>query len=174
MLARQKCKTNPMSLSNDIAALFERDLTRLLKEVQAFPDDETLWRTLPGVTNSAGTLVLHLEGNLREYVGRLLGDQAYQRQRELEFSTTGLPASDLSQRVTALGQQIPAVIRTLPVDRLSGQYPVQVFGAPITTQQFLVHLHGHFNYHLGQINYLRRIARDFQIGPDSVASVPLL
>ena len=75
-----------MSIGTGLALIYRRDLTRLLQQVEAFPDNNSLWKTLPGVTNCAGNLVLHLEGNLREFVGRQLGGQDYQRQRPLEFS----------------------------------------------------------------------------------------
>ena len=98
-------------LSTELAALFARDLKRLIQELGAFPDTSSLWQTVPGVTNAAGTLALHLEGNLREYIGR----------------------------------------------QLAATYPEQVLGVPITTRQFVIHLSGHLNYHLGQIDYLRRM-----------------
>jgi hypothetical protein len=62
-----------MSFTKDLAALFNRDLSRLNQQIEAFPDDETLWRTLPGITNSAANLALHIEGNLKEYIGRQYG-----------------------------------------------------------------------------------------------------
>lgn len=74
-----------MSVASELAKLFGRDLARLRKEIAEFPSDEMLWQTLPGVTNSAGNLALHLEGNLREFIGRQLGGIGYQRDRPLEF-----------------------------------------------------------------------------------------
>ncbi len=64
-------------LATELSALFVRDLERLIQELQAFPDTASVWKTAPGVTNAAGTLALHLEGNLREYIGRQLGQIAY-------------------------------------------------------------------------------------------------
>jgi hypothetical protein len=149
-----------MSLTTELAALFHRDLTRLLQEIEAFPDSQTLWRDFQGVRNSAGNLVLHLEGNLLEYVGRQLGGLAYDRRRDLEFSTTGLSTDDLAQRIITLRQHIPAIIEALSTEQLSAVYPENVLGPPLSTRQFLVHLHGHLNYHLGQIDYLRRVLTD--------------
>ena len=74
-----------MTISGDLAALFRRDLKRLLQEVRAFPDEAALWATVPGVTNPAGNLILHLEGNLREYIGHLLAGVEYHRERPQEF-----------------------------------------------------------------------------------------
>lgn len=82
-----------MSIAIELAALVRRDLTRLLQQLQAFPNEAALWQTVPGISNSAGNLVLHLDGNLREYVGRQLGGLPYQRQRNLEFSLKSGPHS---------------------------------------------------------------------------------
>ena len=79
-----------MSTATDLAFLFSRDLTKLGKQIEAFPNDEALWQTLPGVLNPAGNLALHIEGNLREFVGRQLGKRPYKRNRELEFSLRGI------------------------------------------------------------------------------------
>jgi hypothetical protein len=146
-----------MDFAQEIAALYRRDLTRLLQELEAFPDDDTLWRTLPGVSNSAGNLAQHLEGNLREYVGRQVGNVAYQRQRDAEFSALGLSKADLVQRLTALRDLILPVIEGLSPESLDAMFPQQIYGAPISTRQLLVALQAHLNYHLGQIDYLRRV-----------------
>jgi hypothetical protein len=141
----------------ELAALFRRDLTRLMQEMAAFPDDATLWRTVPGIANSAGNLTLHLEGNLREFIGRQLGGVAYQRQRPLEFSNFGLSAADLSARIEAVRELVPPVIAALSTAQCSANYPENVYGAPMSTGQFVLSLYGHLSYHLGQIDYLRRM-----------------
>lgn len=146
-----------MSAANELAALFQRDITRLCQELRQFPDDGMLWRTLPGVTNSAGNLALHLEGNLREYVGRQLGHIAYTRQRDLEFATFGKSQQDLVAALEAVAKMVPEVIHALSDAALDADFPEDVLGKRIPTRQFLIHLHGHLNYHLGQIDYLRRI-----------------
>ena len=144
-------------LSTELAALFARDLKRLVQELSAFPDDSSLWQIAPGVTNSAGTLALHLEGNLREYIGRQLGGAAYTRDRPLEFSKRGVAKKDLVACTEAVRELVARVLIPLSEQQLSAIYPEQVLGVPITTRQFLIHLNGHLNYHLGQIDYLRRI-----------------
>lgn len=144
-------------LSSELAALFARDLNRLIQELTAFPDTASVWTTAPGVTNAAGTLVLHLEGNLREYIGRQLGGIEYARDRPLEFSKRGVEQQELVARIEAVRAMVPRVIEALSEQQLAAIYPEQVLGAPITTRQFLIHLSGHLNYHLGQIDYLRRV-----------------
>jgi uncharacterized damage-inducible protein DinB len=145
-----------MSAGNELAELFRRDIDRLLQEVKAFPNQADLWQRLPGISNSAGNLMLHLEGNLREYIGRQLGGVAYNRKRDLEFSSSGVPLDELLQRVTAVKQTIPDIVSGLSDAVLDATYPQEVLGAPVSTRKFLIHLQGHLNYHLGQINYLRR------------------
>ena len=141
----------------ELANLFRRDLRRLQHQLEAIPGEDLLWRTLPGITNSAGTLALHLEGNLREYIGRVLGGLPYIRARELEFSTCGLPAADLLARIKPLQQAIPGVVEQLSPEDLAREYPLLVLERPLSTETFLIHLYGHLNRHLGQIEYLRRV-----------------
>lgn len=143
--------------TKELAALFARDLTRLGQEIEAFPDEAAVWASRPGFTNSAGTLALHLEGNLREYIGRQLGRIAYQRDRPAEFATRGVPKAEIVARVERLRDEVPPVIAALPLEALEAPYPEVVLDAPTTTRQLLVHLHGHLNYHLGQIDCLRRV-----------------
>ena len=145
-----------MSTTSDLASLFSRDLTRLRKQIEAFPNDEALWQPLPGVINSAGNLALHIEGNLREYVGRRLGKLPYNRNRELEFSLRGMSRDEVGARIAEL-RSIPSVIQELSSEQLEMEYPEVVLEVATTTQEFLIHLYGHLNWHLGQIDYLRRI-----------------
>jgi hypothetical protein len=145
-----------MSTGKELAALFCRDLQRLAQEVAAFPNDETLWKTLPGITNSTGNLTLHLEGNLREYIGRQLGGVAYQRERPREFADKGVPKAELKAKVEKLQELIPGILKALPKERWKTPAAEKIQGAELSVRQFVIHLHGHFNYHLGQIDYLRR------------------
>jgi hypothetical protein len=146
-----------MSTSAELAALYRRDLARLSQEIDAFPDGKSLWNTVPGVSNSAGNLALHLEGNLREYVGRQLCAVSYTRDRAAEFGRSDISHMELARRVADLGQQIPALIEKLPAPALELSYPENVLGQELSVRQFLIHLYGHLNYHLGQIDYLRRV-----------------
>jgi hypothetical protein len=142
----------------ELAALYRRDLTRLLQQLRAFEGNENaLWQTLPGVTNSAGHLILHLEGNLREYVGRRLGSRPYIRQRDQEFAAAHVPLSDLANRIEDLRVIVPEVIEALEPSVLEAVFPDKFRGFDLSTNQYLIHTLSHFNYHLGQIDYLRRI-----------------
>jgi DinB family protein len=146
-----------MNLANELAALFRRDLTRLIQQLEAFPDNQILWQCAHGVTNSAGNLVLHLEGNLREFIGRQLGGIPYARVRSEEFAPAALPVNDLIGRMEGVRQLVPDVVAALSAEQLQATYPEDALGVPLSTQQFLMSLLGHLNYHLGQIDYARRI-----------------
>jgi uncharacterized damage-inducible protein DinB len=146
-----------VSLATDLAALFRRDLMRLAQELRAFPDDGPLWVKPPGINNSMGTLVLHLEANLRDYIGLQLGGVPYTRDRDREFSQTGLSIDDLRARIDSLASTIPEILAGLSEADLGGMYPKKGWSTPVSMAQLLIHLHGHLNYHLGQIDYLRRI-----------------
>lgn len=149
--------TEPMTMAEGLAALYSRDLTRLLQELRAFPNDDSLWRHAPGVKNSAGNLVLHLEGNLREYIGRQMGHVPYNRARDLEFSLTGASLEELVRRMEQVKELVVQVVSQLSDDELARVHPELVLEKNTTAHDLLVHLHGHLNYHLGQIDYLRRI-----------------
>jgi hypothetical protein len=145
-----------MSLSLEIAALYRRDLPRLVQQLDAF-DDAQLWAIVPGVTNTAGNLLLHLNGNLREFVGRQIGGVAYARDRPREFAAKDVPRAELTAELMGLAALIPSVLDALPAERWDEMFPEQVLpGGPVTNRQFVIHLYGHLNYHLGQIDYLRR------------------
>lgn len=146
-----------MSLSTELAALFRRDLPRLLQQLEAI-DDQHLWTVVPGVTNSAGTLMLHLNGNLRAFVGRNLGGVAYTRDRAREFGARDVPRAELAADLAGLVELVPGVLERMTPERWDEMFPEEVLpGGPITNRQFVIHLYGHLNYHLGQIDYLRRV-----------------
>lgn len=142
---------------SDLARLFARDLNKVTRQILAFEEEPQIWMVLPGIANSAGNLVLHLEGNLREYIGRQLGGIHYTRNRPREFENTPIPASDLLKRMENVTAIVPPVIQSLKEFQLLAPYPENVLGSAMSTHFFLVHLHGHLNYHLGQIDYIRRI-----------------
>ena len=143
-------------LQDELAAFFRRDLNRLIQELEALDNDSQLWEKTEGVSNSAGNLALHLEGNLREYVGRQLGEVPYQRQRDQEFSASGLSRADLVRRLGEVREVVVQAISRLSDRRLAEPFPERVLGMEWSTQQFILHLLAHFNYHLGQVDYLRR------------------
>ncbi|HUR96791.1 MAG TPA: DinB family protein [Pyrinomonadaceae bacterium] len=144
-------------LNKILIELYERDLNKLRAEIELFSNDADLWRTQGGVTNSAGNLCRHLSGNLQHFFGAVLGDSGYVRDRDSEFASKGITKADLLADIDAAEASVRETIAKLSDEDFSKTYPIEVFGKPITTGYFLTHLTTHFNYHLGQINYLRRL-----------------
>lgn len=144
---------NPATIRHVLA----RDLRALGREVKAYPDDDTLWRAAPGVTNSAGTLALHLAGNLEHFIGAVLGGTGYVRDRDAEFSTRDLTRGDVRGKVEAAAKSVDAALARLTPEQWHAEYPVPIGGRKLGTGAFLVHLATHLAYHLGQIDYHRRM-----------------
>lgn len=138
-------------------SLFGRDLDKLGQELSQYTNEENIWKVADGISNCAGNLTLHLVGNLNTYFGAILGGTGYVRQRDLEFSTKDVPREELLSQVYATKEMINEVLGKLPEAQLEQDYPIEVFGGPINTAHFLIHLATHLSYHLGQVNYHRRL-----------------
>ena len=137
--------------------IMDRDLEKLRKEIEAYPDEKSIWSVLPGISNSGGNLCLHLAGNLQHFIGAVLGGSDYLRDREAEFNIRHLPIDRLLKEVDAARSAVFKTLSELEHAQLAERYPVDVFGHPMTVEYFLIHLTAHLNYHLGQINYHRRL-----------------
>lgn len=142
--------------ARDAAALLLRDLRCLRREIDAYPDDASLWREMPGLTNTGGTLALHVTGNLQHYVGAVLGGTGYVRDRPAEFARRDVPRAELLERIDTTCAVIEATLPALPAARLDETYPEPVAGHHVRTGELLFHLATHLTYHLGQIDYHRR------------------
>ncbi|SRR5258708_1399050 len=134
-----------------------RDLDKLETEIASYPDQDSVWIVRGEIKNSAGNLCLHLCGNLQHFVGFVLGSSGYVRDREKEFSTRGLPIESLVREVAKTKESVKMALEHLDPGLLEKIYPITVFEKPMTTMYFLIHLTAHLEYHLGQINYHRRI-----------------
>lgn len=143
-----------------ILTLFQRDLKVLLKEIEQYPDENLIWQTVKGTSNSGGNLALHLVGNLKTYIGKNLGNIDYLRNRELEFSAKNIPRQEILQAISETLETVTITLTQLSQEQLSNTYPENVLGYEMSTEYFLIHLHGHLTYHLGQINYHRRISSE--------------
>lgn len=146
-------------LTGILINLFERDLSKLEEEIAAYETPAGIWLVPSGIKNSAGTLCLHLCGNLQHYIGAVLGHSGYVRNRELEFSDRDVPTEDLLVLISSTRRVILTVIAGLSPEDLEQVYPEKVLAGSLSTGHFLVHLSTHLSYHLGQINYHRRLTQ---------------
>lgn len=143
-------------LAADLLILFRRDLQALAREVSLFPDEATLWATLPGVANSAGNLALHVAGNLRHFVGAVLGGTGYVRQRDREFTPRACSRAEVLAELARADAEVAAGLGALREADLDRPFPVPVAGVQPPTGRLLLHLAVHLGFHLGQAGYLRR------------------
>jgi uncharacterized damage-inducible protein DinB len=146
-----------MSFLNLMRVQIVRELEGFVREVEACPDDESLWALAPGVSNSVGTLALHVSGNLQDFIGRVLGGSSYVRNREYEFSHRGSPRADVVAELRRAAEAVNYALTGMDPARLETDYPMNPGGNTVTTAAFLVHLGAHIAFHLGQAGYLRRI-----------------
>lgn len=109
------------------------------------------------ISNSAGNLALHIVGNLNTYIGKEIGKTNYVRNRELEFSSKNIPKKEVIKSIMETKDTVTKAIRTLTNDDLKREYPHLVLSKMTTTEYLLIHLATHLTYHLGQINYHRRL-----------------
>lgn len=144
-------------MKSSIVQLFTRDLERLQNEVQSYSDEGVLWVIDKDIKNSAGNLTIHLIGNLNHFIGAILGKSGYVRQRDKEFGDKDIPRKQLLDQIDAVKQVIEKTVLELSEGDLQEIYPINIRKEGMTVEQFLIHLYGHLNYHLGQINYHRRL-----------------
>ncbi len=142
--------------TKDIKELFIRDLDKLKTELEAYPTEESLWVKAEGINNSAGNLILHLCGNLLHFIGATLGETGYIRKRDFEFNGR-VSYQELLNEIEETKRMIQSSLDKITDEDLAKNYPIEHFGYPMTTGHFFLHLFGHFSYHLGQVNYHRRI-----------------
>jgi len=140
-----------------LQTLFDRDLHKLRVEIESYRREEAIWQVGKSISNSAGNLCLHLIGNLNTYIGAELGGSGYIRHRELEFSQKDVPRTELVEGIEATRIVVAATLARLSDEQLSQEYPVLVFENKTSTGYFLMHLATHLTYHLGQVNYHRRL-----------------
>jgi uncharacterized damage-inducible protein DinB len=137
--------------------LFDKDLTRLAEEIKLYTEDSELWQVKEGTKNSGGNLCLHITGNLQHFIGAVLGETGYVRNRNAEFSLKNISRIKLLERIEDTRTVVKDTLEQLSKKELEKMYPQQVLDEPVTTEMFLVYLINHLNYHLGQINYHRRM-----------------
>ena len=144
-------------MTESLNKVMQRNLQQLKKEMSAYANEKDLWSMAGEIPNSAGNLCLHLCGNLQHFIGTVLGNSGYIRQREAEFSTKDVPVDELLSLIDTTMDVVSKTLDNLDSEMLAKDYPEKVFTSPMTIEYFLIHLASHLGYHLGQINYHRRL-----------------
>ena len=146
-----------------------RDLRAVKREIEAYPDDASVWRVIPGTPNTAGTLALHLAGNVQHFFGAILGRDGYVRNRDAEFARRDVPRRELLSGLDAALASVERTLGALDASARDGAYPEPIAKRTVPTEAFLLHLATHLAYHLGQIDYHRRSVTGVANGVDAVS-----
>lgn len=143
-------------LHEELKTLYLREVATLERELDLYPDEKSVWKTLPGLPNPAGTLFLHLAGSLQHFFGAVLGQSGYVRDRAAEFSKRDVPRDQLKQELSKARQGVMAGFANLNEDRLEQPFPVQYADEELSIRLTLLQFLSHLAYHLGQVDYHRR------------------
>jgi len=143
---------------DELRIIFTRDLQKLATEIESFNEESAIWKIDKSIANSAGNLCLHLVGNLKTYIGATIGGASYIRSRDLEFSAKNVPRQELLNSVNETIEVVKTALEKVSDNDLRNDFPVKVFAEKTTTIGYmLIHLATHLSYHLGQVNYHRRL-----------------
>lgn len=156
-----------------VAAVLDRDLRALRRELEAYPDEGQIWHEVPGLPNSAGTLALHLAGNLQHYVGAKLGATSYVRNRDAEFARRGVSRAELIEEVERARAAVAGALAQAPAGAEAEEFPEVIGTHRFRTGDYLVHLCTHFTYHLGQLDAHRRVVTGNPAGVGAVRPAEL-
>lgn len=144
-------------LISTLKALFKRDLEKLKEEILLYKNEKNIWLTDKAILNSAGNLCLHLTGNLNAYIGAEFGNTGYIRNRPEEFSLKDVPKKELIDKIEQTIQIVENTLDIITESQLQAEYPQETSLGKVSTGYFFIHLAMHLSYHLGQVNYHRRL-----------------
>lgn len=144
-------------IKESLLEIYRRDLLKLKTEIESYSDETKLWLISADIKNSAGNLSMHINGNLKHFVGAILGKSGYVRDRNSEFTLKNIPRDELLKSTHETLETVTRTINSLSEESLSENYPIPFTDKTVTTGFLLIHLAAHLNYHLGQINYHRRL-----------------
>jgi Protein of unknown function (DUF1572) len=161
-------------LLENLETIYLREVATLHRELGLYPDDASVWKELPGLPNSAGTLILHLAGNLQHFFGATLGKTGYVRNRDAEFTKRDIPRSELKKELEAANAGVNAGFANLTEAKLSQPFPAKFTDTEFSTQLTLLQFLSHLAYHLGQIDYHRRVVTGDSASANAIAAPDLV
>jgi hypothetical protein len=144
-------------LIDTIKMLMTQDLRKLHEEIKLYKNEESIWKVEGNIANSGGNLCLHLLGNLNTYIGQQIGNTGYIRNRDSEFSLKNVRREELLGKIDETINVVNNSLDKLDESSLPAEFPMVVFQENTSTEYLLVRLSTHLSYHLGQINYHRRL-----------------
>ena len=159
--------------ATELSHLLARELRAIVRELNAYQTEDQVWALPPGLPNSGGTLALHAAGNLQHFIGAVLGGSSYVRDRDAEFQRRNVPRSELVEELQSAEASVRETLQRMDSAVLDEMYPMPVANRRLTTSDFLGHLATHLAYHVGQIDFHRRIVTGDAkgVGPVSPAEL---
>ena len=147
----------------------KRDIAAVRRQIEAYPDDESLWKVVPATPNTGGTLGLHLAGNLQHFFGAVLAKDGYVRDRDAEFALRNVGRAEILRGLDDAAASVEKTLKGMDDVDLQLPYPEPIAKRKVNTGVFLFHLAVHLGYHLGQLDYHRRAATKDERGIDAVS-----
>lgn len=136
---------------------FENDIHKLIEEISRYENENDLWKLKGEIKNAPGTLALHLAGNLQHFIGAQLGETGYVRDRDKEFSERNVSKENLLKGLKESLQIVKTTLSKLSDEDLKKDFPILFKNKILPTVEILFLVYGDLKYHLGQINYHRRL-----------------
>src|ERR1700704_1005964 len=129
-------------------------LPKIERCLEHLTDDDVWWRP-NDASNSIGNLLLHLRGNVGQWIVGGVGGQAHERRRQQEFDErTHVPAEELLTKLRAVVEEAAKVIVGLDADALLSRRRIQDYD--VTVLEAIYHVVEHFSMHTGQIILLTK------------------
>jgi uncharacterized damage-inducible protein DinB len=142
--------------------IFEENVPRIKQCLGELAEAE-IWYRPNENSNSVGNLVLHLCGNVRQWILSGLGGQEDKRRRQQEFDEAGpIPTAELLRHLDSTMAETAGVLDALPAEKILQVIEVQGFKE--TGLSILVHVVEHFSYHTGQITYFVKWRKNMDMG----------
>lgn len=145
-------------LNQSLSEIYERNLLQLKDEINLYANENALWSVRGQVSNSAGNLCLHLIGNLNHFIGATLGNTGYVRHRENEFTFKNIARENLLTEIDKTIEVVKNTVGKMKEEDFAKEFPLLKHDKRVSNEEMLLHLLAHLNYHIGQINYHRRLA----------------
>lgn len=148
---------NKSLITQSVVKILDRDLNNVIQELESYRQEGNLWHLAGTINNTGGNLGLHISGAINHFIGAVLGKNGYIRKRDEEFSQKNISREEVVRQVKLAIHTLHQVLPGVPEEELEKEFPETLGGMTMTIGHFLIHLVSHINYHLGQINYHRRI-----------------
>lgn len=133
-----------------------QEYLRKIEDSIAHLSDDDIWWRVHETNNSIGNLMLHLAGNIRQWIVCHLGEKEFVRDRDKEFAERShIPKAELLAHLRSAIMEADAVLESFPEKKLLHQYSIQKY--TVTGLEAVLHVTEHCSYHTGQIVFITKL-----------------